>query len=425
MKLPFGFNLTRKQSPSEGAAARTSVNVYQNVGGWWPEDVIERNPALRLPRRFTTYRRFIRSIPIIAAFSELYAGLVAQTTFGFDGDDDRAQEMLGALLESQQLRWLSEGLLYGFCVLEWQCNPDWSIKAAWRLPPQTVIDAEIVDNEVVNFSQWLETGERFELPAWKSCYVLRGNPPYGEGILMKVADQALRFLQNAALVAGASEVNLKNIPDWSVPKSAGDNDDTVKEIRKVHKTSTGAFFTPVVPPSNLQYAEDALGGQRYVSVAEYNRVYPPRADIEKNDLREKYERQIARVLGMEAFMLGESSVGSFALADVQSGAFVNLVRGGVGLVRDALQEVLDFQYMMRGFGEAPTITADWTAWTTSESLAAVLSELSKAGVMFTADSEAVHEVLERAGLSVDGLEDEEENKPDSNDSGNQGGGNQG
>ena len=422
MKLPFGFELnlnrSEKQSPREASGANTSVRAYRDTGGWWPEDIIERNPALQLPRRFRTYRRFIRSVPIIGAFAELYRALVAQTKFSFDGQDDRASELLGALLEAQPLRWLSDGLLYGFSVLEWQSEMDWTIKNAWQLPPETVIDATIEDNEVISFRQHLYTGEYFTLPAWKSAYVVRGVPPYGDGILMNVADSALRFLQNAALVAAAAEVNLQNNPDWSIPDGVKSDDKTLAEIRKVFSSSRAAFRTPVVAPSDLQIAEGMDGSRRLVATPQYNRVYPPRADINMSDLRESYEREAARVLGMEAFMLGENSVGSFALADVQSGAFVNLVRGGVGLVRDALQDVLNFQYMMTGGGDAPEVTADWSEFTQSETWGELLEKLSRAGVMFTAESKAVQQVLERAGLETDGLEVPDEDPENQDNSGN-------
>ena len=423
MKLPFNLNLPRlaerreKQVPSEGMAANTSVRTHRNLG-WWPEDIYEKNPALRIPRRFDTYRRFLRSIPVVGAFSEMYAGIVAETAFKFEGDnDDRAEELLGALLNAQQLRWLSDGLLYGFSVLEWRCESDWTITDAWQLPHATVVKADIVDNEVLQFYQWVHDGTGLlMLPAWKSCYTIRGVVPYGEGILMKIADQALRFLQNSTMVAAASDENLMNRGDWAVPAAAKPGDKTVEEIRAHFKTHRDAFERKVVPPSDLQVSNSMDGSNRLIAREKYARTYPPRADIKANDLRETYERQMARVLGLEAFMHGDSSTGSFALANVQVGAFLALVRGGVGLVRDALQKTLDFQYEMTG-GMAPTITADWTTWSETSDLAELLVKLNQAGVQFTPESKAVQEVLMRAGLSTVGLaavepEGDKANKPE-------------
>ena len=92
------------------------------------------------------------------------------------------------------------------------------------------------------------------------------------------------------------------------------------------------------------------------------------------------------------------------------GVFVNLVRGGIGLIRDALQDVLDFQYAITGSGEAPKITADWNAFTQANTWGELLVQLNKAGIQFTPKSEAVTETLEKAGLSSTGLE--EEDKPE-------------
>lgn len=346
-------------------------------------------------------------IPIVTAFTEVFESLVTQATFDFQ-DDERAPELLGALLEPAALRSLATAYLYGFTVMEWQADASLRIKAVWELPHRTVIKARITNNQIETFTQFTDDGELNILPRWKAVYARKGGViPYGRGILMGIATQGLRYLQNASLVSAAAEENLRNLENWFVPEELTDNDPLIMAIRQQQKSTENAFTRRIIAPSEAQDTHDAAGGERKISLRKFLREYPPRADIPMSDRMMHLQKDIAVVLGMEAYLLGSDATGSYALAEVQSGALVQHIRGGVAVVREALQEVLDLLYMWHGYGPAPEITNDWTDFVPTEALADVIVKLSQAGVNFDG-AEAPLEVLRRVGLSTDGIEENEE-----------------
>ena len=110
------------------------------------------------------------------------------------------------------------------------------------------------------------------------------------------------------------------------------------------------------------------------------------------------QEQIATVLGMEAFLLGQSGQGSYALSQTQAGSFVNLVYGGVGLVREALQRTLATLYSVNQILDVPSVTNDESDWNPAQDLADTLVKLNQARDAFPPGSEQVNDVLRRAGL---------------------------
>ena len=336
-------------------------------------------------------------------------------TPGTDEPDDRAAELLGALLEPTQLRSLAEGYLYGLSVLEWQADPNLRIHNAWSLPMSTVVKVRVVDNEVVGFTQFLEDGRMIELPAWKSAYAVKDRPPYGEGILMNVMDQALKFLRNSDLVAAAAEFNLRNLPNWSWPADTKDTDPAVKAITEQLTTPEGAFKKHPIPPSEVQRGVAGDSGVRFIQRPKWDRTYPPRAVIEANQIMDKMQQQISVVLGNHFMLLGDTGVGSFALADAQGDAFTQHVRSGVRLVTESLQRVLDVLYPWLGYGEPPLVIGDYSDNAGPKDLAEIVALLANAGVAFDGTKASIREILAAAGLTSEDLEEEEEEETEPDD----------
>lgn len=404
----LGIEIRRAGKGNVREAGRTlgSERANPSDSGWWPEDILERNPALRLPRRWYTYRRMIREVPIIAAFSHIYTSLVCETEFSFGEDDaeaERARMLMGALLEHNSLRKLADSLLYGFSLVAWVAEDGYRIVKAYSLPHFTIVKANIVRNEVVSFTQHLDDGREYVIPARKCAYALNGNAPYGDGGLLRdVATQSLRYLQNSSLVSAAAEVNLKNLPNWYVPDEPGvdSRHPVVRSIREMDK-GMNAFTKMTLANSDVWFGKAADGTERPVMAMKWRREYPPRADVVGSDLMERLEKQIGQVLGMESFTLGQSTSGSYALAEVQAKAFIAHLRRGVSIIRSALQKVLDYQYDSLGLGMAPRISTDWTALATGTDLADFIFKTAQAGI--TPPLAAAQEAFRRNGLPIEGL----------------------
>ena len=420
--LGFSISRTAKQNRRQSRRAETESRANPLVAsGWYGDTSLEENPLLKVPYIWKTYRRARRGVPIISAFVELFLALASQVNLSFlmrgtDEPDDRAAELLGALLEPTQLRSLAEGYLYGLSVLEWQADANLRIHQAWSLPMSTVVKVRVVDNVVVGFTQFLEDGRMIELPAWKSAFTVKDRPPYGEGILMNVMDQALKFLRNSDLVAAAGEFNLKNLPNWSWPADTKDTDPAVKAITEQLTQPEGAFTKHPIPPSEVQRGVAGDSGVRFIQRPKWDRTYPPRAALEANQIMDKMSQQIATALGVHHLLLGDTGMGSYALAKAQGIAFTEHVTGGVRLITESLQRVVDLLYPWLGYGEPPIVKADYSDTTSPLELAQVIKTLYDAGEPPENLEPARREALSLAGLPLVEPEDEvpsgEGNEPD-------------
>jgi phage gp29-like protein len=126
------------------------------------------------------------------------------------------------------------------------------------------------------------------------------------------------------------------------------------------------------------------------------------------------QREIARVLGTEALMVGDQGAGSLALAKEKTSQFAMIVESALRELCDTMnKDFIDPLMRLNGWGEElrPTLKTESIQLRDIEELASMMSNLSSAGITLSREDEALGEIFDTAGLSRLQVDDEPESPP--------------
>ena len=344
--------------------------VFQGSEGW----LVEENPALRRPQLWRTLKALRTKLPIISTYVQLYNAFVAKAKFSFkpqeDGDTasvETAERLLWGDLEANWPRILVKMAAYrlaGFSVCEWIAEPDanglWRLTDIIHLPQWSIHSMEMDKREkVVLFEQQVYGSVKQPLiPRAKTFYLAETSTvdsPYGRGVLADCAETGLQLLNLLELEQRGNLSNLRRKPNILAPLA-----DLMQQRAKGEITQE-QYDQMIGPLREFILGEDSgpdlnliLESQTYPALREGGAVESPTAarvwetiypqpvptDLSGQAPIERKNNELARQLGIEALLLGSTSTGSFALAEVQAGLFYQSIDSVLSDIADELQRVL-------------------------------------------------------------------------------------
>ena len=344
--------------------------VFQGSEGW----LLEENPALRRPQLWRTLKALRTKLPIISTFVHLFNGFVGKAKYSFkpvqDGDlasTETAERLLWGDLEANWPRILVKMAAYrlmGFSVCEWIAEPDkdglWRLTDIVHLPQWSIHSMEMDKREKVTLFEQQVYGsiKAPMIPRAKTFYLVDDSTvesPYGRGVLSDVAEVGLELLNLTELEQRGNLSNLRRKPNILAPladlmqqKANGNlsEEDFQKMIGPLREFTLGEDTGPdlnlILESATYPALREGGAVESPTAARVWETIYPQPVptDLSGQAPIERKNNEIARMLGIEALLLGENSTGSFALAEVQAGLFYQTIDAVLRDVADELQRVL-------------------------------------------------------------------------------------
>ena len=401
----------------------TGTVIYSGI-----VDDRERNAKLRGYRKFDTYEDIIRNVHIVAAALGVWHTALSKPDWKArpaDENDERANvyaDFVNANL--QKLKWKrfirkqSNKLFYGFAAHEWTSErAENGMNAISELDhrQQRTIRYwwEDENRRVVAFRQWdQQVGQYYDIPLWKCVYSARQDTtdsPEGLGLLRTAVPLAEDIQELERVEKVGYRTNLNGIPIFKWPEqakrenSAGDASEIDAEKRaweswlrqKIRNEEQGVIFDSATYPNT----DGSPSGEPFYSL-EFATVDGGSEQYLDDALRRK-TLEVARVMGVEHFLVGDNGVGSQSLSTDKSKNFVERVISNLGDLQEDLQDqfVGSLGWMNAWEPELyPILEHEPVDTREIADVASALRDLSVASGPIPQESEAIGQVMDMMGL---------------------------
>ena len=343
-------------------SARTSVTRTVGAGGTAVYsgyvDNRERNPELVGDRRWRTFSELIANVSIVAASLRYLVNLVSKASWTVIPPKDSGEEgeELAELVEKilfkdmvspwhRVVRRASLFKPYGFSTQEWTAvkredgaigfkdiehRPQWTIQQ-WDLDETGTVHGVIQRSP--------QTSREYYIPRSRLFYIADDtftDSPEGQGLLRHIAPTAKRLQTLERLEVFGFETDLKGIPIGRAPyaalrKAVKDKKMSETEFRlavdSIEQTVTNHVRAPESGPMGLLL--DSLPYSSLDDAGTPSSVYQYSLELLKGEgaserftavsaAIQRLTREIARVVGTEGLLLGESGAGSLAMSKDKS-----------------------------------------------------------------------------------------------------------
>ena len=385
----------------------------------------ERNRDLIGTRKFTTFDDLIANVPVIGAGVRYITALAALSKWTFDGTPQQVDRARAALMEDPRVGWnriirrASMYLFNGFSAQEWssrrrddgiltfddvQVRPVHTIEE-WQMDRQGRVVALIQRDPNT-------PSERIAIPRRKCLYLTDDtatDSPEGLGMLRQLVLSAQRFTDYAALERLGVVVSTGGTPVLKWPKgeleaAAQKNTPNAIDVAKAERALNDFIRQRVEKPelgvamdSEVWSAQDEAGRPtmapkwdlQLLSVQNSNL-----ADVGK--AIERVEREMARVMGIEALLLGGGS-GSYALAREQGDLSLMTISSMNQEIGDAVhRDMLIPIFALNGWGDPPRVLVEHSQRFDPQVIADTLKALKEGTVI---KDPAYNEVRAMMGVS--------------------------
>lgn len=343
-------------------SARTSVTRAIGTGGTAVYggyvDNRERSPELIGDRRWKTFSELIANTSIVAASLRYLLNLVSKATWevvppedGGDEAEDLADQVRDILFKDMASPWarvIRRAALfkpYGFSVQEWTAvrredgalgfldiehRPQWTIQQ-WDLDETGTVQGMVQRSP--------QTSRESYLPRSRVLYIADDtftDSPEGQGLLRHIAPTAKRLQKLERLETFGYETDLKGIPIGRAPYAAlrrAVKDKVISEaefrlaVQSLEDTVQNHVREPEAGPMGLLL--DSLPYSSLDDAGTPSSIYQYSLELVKGEGNterfravaeaiQRLNREIARVVGTESLLLGESGAGSLAMSKDKS-----------------------------------------------------------------------------------------------------------
>ena len=384
--------------------------------------------------RFKTFDDILVNTSIVAASVRYYLSLVGKAEWGFvpsemDRDGmyaERLEEILMSDIRTPWHRVVRRSAMYrfyGFSVQEWIIRrraDGWLTYGDVRSRPQHTITRWDVDEEGLvrgMVQQNPQDQQYLYLPRDKVLYILDdalSDLPTGIGLLRHLVAPAERLKRYEQLEGFGFELDLRNVPVMRAP---------LEEIaRRVEAGElTPAQASALLEPQRAFLRAHAqneqrgmmLDSKRYATHDEAQRPSTsPEYDLEllsgsQTNLADvgrsiqRLNREMARILGTDNLLLGETAVGSLALSKDKTGQFFLMVEGALTEIREqVIRDLVEPIWRMNGWPDdmMPETTTQPVSSQDVEGVARVLRDMATAGSVLDPNDPAIDAVRDMMDL---------------------------
>lgn len=425
---------TKKPSPTKTLGVG-GVSVW---GGWIDEG--EKNSKLVGSERYRTYANLLANTSIVAASVRYFLNLVAKAEWKVEPADDseeaqRIADWFQDAIHDMTTPWhrvvRRAGLYryYGFSIQEWTAkrNEDGSlgILDVEPRPQHTIQQWAVDDSGTVTgvIQQSPQTFTEIPLPRGKLVYIVDdsiSDSPEGLGLFRHVVEAVERLREYERLEGIGFEGDLRGIPVGRAPittlQQAVKSGQISQAQADAQLESMRRFLTSHKKTASLAMLLDSrvyesTGDQRTpsgqqqwsIDVIKSGQTAAP----ELAAAIQRINREVARVLGTENILLGESGSGSLAMAQDKSDQFSLVVDSTLKELQQSFQSDLVKPFMkLNGWDLklVPTLKPEKIQYRSIQEITSALRDLATAGAVMAPDDPAINELRDLLGLSKVDLE---------------------
>ncbi len=426
------FGLKRRKVPPFSTAGHPGTSL---IGGM-PQN-IEGHGRLSGREKYKTFSEILANTAIVAAGTRFFLDLVSKATWKVEPNEEggeRAVEvakLIEQILFKDMLRsWRkvvrrsSMYRFYGFSVQEWTAlRRDDGAIGYLDISPRSQMSIERWDQDhrghIIGMMQRSPTtSEELYLPRDKVVYLVDdalNDSPEGLGLFRHVAEPSRQLARYEQLEGYGYETDLRGVPIGRAPLAElAEMVRTGKlsaEDKKAMEDALKSFIENHVKSPSLGLLLDSIPYQSLDESGKPSNVKQWDIDLLKSHTTsqadvaraiERKNREIARILGVESMLLGESASGSFAMARDKSANFALIVDSSLQELAEVYDnDVLGPLMSLNGWGPElrPTLIPEKMKHRTVQEITAALRDLGQAGAQLDPREEAVAEIFELLGLS--------------------------
>lgn len=424
----------KKPSPykSEGGPG---VAVF---GGY--VDEAETNAKVAGQEKYRTYTNLLANVSIVAASVRYFLNLTAKADWNVQAADESEEaqkiaDWFEAAIHDMTTPWhrvVRRAALYryyGFSIQEWTAkkNEDGSIGILdVEARPQHTIEQWSVDESgtvlgVIQRSP--QTFQTIPLDRSRLVYIVDDSitdSPEGLGLFRHVVEAVDRLREYERLEGIGFETDLRGIPIGRAPIQAMRNmvqaGTMSQDQMDLQLNAMRTFLTKHKKTANLALLLDSKvyessgdnrnpSGQLQWSLDLLNSGATSAPELAAAIAR--LNREVARVLGTENILLGESGAGSLAMARDKSDQFALVVDGTLKELSEGFKADLVKPFMeLNGWDMklAPTLAPAKIQLRDVAEITAALKDLASSGAVMAPDDPAINEIRRLLGLSEIDLE---------------------
>jgi hypothetical protein len=407
-------------------------------GGYVNE--VETNAKVAGHEKWRTYSNLLANTSIVAASVRYFLNLLAKAEWNVQPADDseeakRIAEWFEAAIKDMETPWhrvvRRAGLYryYGFSIQEWTAKraEDGSIGIKdVESRPQHTIERWAVDESgtvVGVFQRSPQTFEEIPLDRKRLVYLVDDSltdSPEGMGLFRHVVEAVERLREYEHLEGIGFETDLRGIPIGKAPiqelrkqvqSGAMSNEqmetqlDALREFLRKHKRS--ANLALMIDSKVYESSGDtrAPSGQPQwgMDLLKAGATSAP----ELAAAIQRLNREVARILGTENILLGESGAGSLAMAEDKSNQFALIIDSTLKELAEGFNSDLVKPFVvLNGWDPkmAPKLKPQKIQHSSVAEVTQALKDLAAAGAVMGPDDPAINEVRNMLGLTEIDLE---------------------
>ena len=438
----FGFN----REPAKPRRMQGAPGFVVHAG--YVQDGEKESKLAYHDQRHELYRSIMVNTSIVAAASRYFLNLIGKAEWSFEpaeADKDRKYaDLLEAMLTDDPMmpwgritRSAATYRFYGFSIMEWAVKRREdgviTIKDVAKRMQHTIERWDVdEDGTVLGMVQRRPQDSKYiYLPRAKCLYVVDdslSDSPEGLGLLRHLVRPYDRLTRYEQLEGIGFDTDLRGIPKVIAPlaelrRSAdegfdedddgGSSDGTGDDKATIDKrlTSLVEFLkkhvrglqTSVLMDSDIYRSEGDNQNTSNTRKWDFDLVNGGQTSMpEMAKAIERVNREMARILGAEQLLLGETSAGSFALSEDKSHQFYLMVDSSLIAVRDQTRrDLIDPLWMLNGFPEEmkPKPKTEAIRHRDIEQISKALNDMAAAGAVLEQDDPVIDEVRDLMGMS--------------------------
>jgi hypothetical protein len=393
----------------------------------------EKNADLAGTKKYQTYSDLLGNVSIVAAGTRYFLNLVSKAKWKvIPADETEDAARYAKIVEAQMtgmdtswsrvIRRAAMYRFYGFSIQEWTMIKKDGIFQFIDIAPRPQVTIERWDTDpygkVLGVAQRSpQTAEELYLPRKKIIYVVDdsiNDSPEGLGLFRHVVSNGKRLERYEQLEGYGFESDLRGIPVGRAPFAEMEEAVDTGLITKADMANAVAPITSFV--SNhiknpaLGILLDSITYQTQDEAGSPSDVYQWDIDLLKGSATsfsdiavaiERVNREIARTLGVDGLLLGESSGGSHALSSDKSLNFALIVDSTLNELTDTYQrDMVARLFEVNGWPEElqPTFNTEAMQHRDITQITQALKDLAAAGGKLTMNDPAINDIREMLGL---------------------------
>lgn len=427
----FFFSGSKDSKPTEMKGA-SGTPVF---GGYILEE--ENNSKLTGRQKYKTYTNILINTAIVSAGVRYFLNTLSKpdwkvlpaTDTGNDALAEQYAELVENMMSDMETPWhrvvrrSAMYRFYGFSIQEWNAKRrEDGFLGMEDIAPRPQITIERWDTD--DFGKVIGAIQRHPkfqneiyLPREKIIYLVDdtlNDSPEGAGLFRSMVDAAKRLQRFEELEAFGFETDLRGIPIARIPYTIIDQMVKAGQLTEADgKKMTASLETFIKKHIKNPQLGIALDSQPYESVGDTTRVSNVlQWNVELlsgdggnfeavNTAIERINHEIARLLGVENLLLGQSR-GTQALSKDKSQNFGLIVDSTLAEIRESYEvDFLNPIFDLNGWDRKlkPSFQIDKVQYRDIEEVTGALRDMAQAGAVLALDDEAINEVRDLLGLS--------------------------